>query len=190
MRVAPMLWLVLATMSPVLALTGQRDEVDVRCDRFTNKTYVLTKKVSAGGSRIKSNVPSLDLYFGYSCAGATTDCTMNSLTLSTWSESGDWLYQDSHEMVFLADGARIVPMGEVEWSGKVVEHGFYQNTYARCAEKLVTQISILDFEKLINAKTVEGRIGPATFKLSEKDLAKWRVLVQPGFGKRVEKSVR
>jgi len=63
-------------------------------------------------------------------------------------------------MVFLADGVPIVPMGEVEWSGKVVERGtFRPYTSFECDEKLVTQISILDFEKLINAKTVEGRIG-------------------------------
>ncbi len=141
-------------------LPFRMDRTVVEYDRFKDKTRIY----SAAG-QVSDR---LLLAFLYDCDGHSTECDPGFITVAFSINAGPTrsLYSDSHELIFLADGVRIIPA----FGDRVSLWGPIGNGI----ETVVTSLKPDDFLKLIHSHSVDGRLGPTEFTVQESDLEKWR----------------
>lgn len=166
---ALILGLAIAAIAPVLGSAAPKNETFyVNYDRFKDTTLIHSKEIQVNRTLFGGYGIGTFLQFAYSCAGNTSRCHPDFITFifRTNFSSDGWYYINSHDVTFIADEVRIAPISEAKWDGRVGSD----------VELVSADISTKDFLKLANSHKVEGQVGATEFRISEKDLPKWRVL--------------
>lgn len=135
-------------------------------DRFTGKTTIYSTKRRINLTRARA------LYFLVSEEGVEQVVEHPEWTLirgcfQEWGQ-GSWKYLEYHDLIFLADGESI-KIGDTDHDGNVGAFGG-----PKLYEYVYFSISWTDFNKLLDADTVEYRLGAYERKLKKIDFEEMR----------------
>lgn len=133
------------------------DKIDVLYDKFTDKTTLAINY--PGGMKIDHTNLEIGFLFEFSGRSLAQQVRPSSkLTLMIDSKSENWEYlQFGHDLDFLVDGERM-SIGTLDHDGSVGE-GYV-------LEFMAAHISVSQFLRLANAKTIEGKLSTTEFSLS------------------------
>lgn len=137
--------------------------VYTKYDQFKDETSVMVG--GKLGMPIKGTTLSMQAFYEVKGKQAHQP---DAVVLNFISQSNDWKYLNSHDLILLVDGERM-PIGTLERDGTVGE-GYV-------LEFLAAPLSPEKFSKIANAKKVQGELFTTEFELSPAHLEILRKLV-------------
>ena len=160
---------------PSLFAQSQQLGLNVRYDKFDDLTEVYTSRSNlADVTTRQKRKRDVRLSLRYVCPGTTSHCHPEKIELMFVSPSISE-YMKTHKLVLIADGKRI--QAAASW-----DVGYDSNSEhseeGRHVEKIRSDISADDLVTIAGAKTVEGKLGNTTFKLSADNIAAARALAR------------
>jgi hypothetical protein len=163
----------LAWVIVILVLAGSafaKSKIQSKYDKFKNSTEVSTEPVAVQrGFR-----GSLRVSFSYICMGNTDSCHPDKVSADFHASSLTGLYTKVHSVIFLADGARILPVERESWDSYVGGDPVSRRVY----ETITAQVNVADFLKIASASHVEGEVGPTRFTVKDNQLEVWQELAK------------
>lgn len=159
-----------AGQSPDKAVVKDK-RLDIEYDKVRNRTIIQLKDEYA--LEIKpGKLASLKLNIYYHCSGQDSGCRPYTVLLSFVAEAGGWVFEKSgRELILLLDNQRL-PLGQLDWDGSTSESSSNGTT----TEQMTVYVPTSTFERMLQAKVVEGQIGSTTFKVDPRDWAATREL--------------
>src|ERR1700735_2193654 len=152
-------------LCPVV-LAQTKSPLEIKYDKFKDLTNVSVRDLSVDGGQVSGLQDTIGFYIsaGYICPGNTTHCVprrVEFLIVDHWG-----IGETAHDLTFLADGKRLPTFNTdrtESYDGEQSEH-------------IDALIPVAMFRKIAYAQSLEGEVGPATFKLNASALAGLRSL--------------
>jgi hypothetical protein len=145
--------------------------LDVSFDRFKNEGYVRTSPPSIIYSG-HNDLIKLVAWASYLCEGDTT-CAPKYIDINFLSDSYlGWQYLRSHDLIFILDNQRL-DLGTATRLADATTNAAGVESF----EIMSVMMPIDTFEKIANAREVEGRLGTTVFRLTYYDRDLYRMLV-------------
>ena len=150
------------------AVTDKR--LDIGYDKARGLTNIQLREEYA--LEIKpGRVASLKLNIYYHCPGQDSACRPYTVLLSFEANASGWVFEKSdRQLILLVDNQRL-PMGQLDWDGSSPE-----GSANATMEQMTVYAPTSTFERMLQAKVVEGQIGSTSFKIDPKDVAEMREL--------------
>jgi len=138
--------------------------LDIEYDKVRDRTSIQLKDDYALDIK-PGRLVSLKLNIYYHCSGQDSGCRPYTVLLGFVADGSGWVFQKSdRELILLLDNQRL-PLGQLDWDGSTSESSSNGNTI----EQMTVYVPTSTFERMLQAKVIEGQIGATTFKVDPRD---------------------